>query len=121
MNYEEMSDFELNCLLLPFWAKKEGVEIKSYGKHPALGGICSMVTFTFDCDGYELSHSINFCTDWNAAMELYEMHGLQSHREEHNDGYEWRVRASLSNAAGDKSLLRAIVICLIKVMTAKGW
>ncbi|AUR84303.1 NinX [Vibrio phage 1.052.A._10N.286.46.C3] len=124
MNYEEMSDFELNCLLLPFWAKKEGVEIKSHGRHPALGDICNIVTFTFECEGHELSHDIHFCNDWNATMPLAVERGVTLSPSGRVELSEWEASFGLNDdlqpeiEAWQENPLRAIVICLIKVLEA---
>jgi len=99
MNYEEMSNGELSWIL---WHLHKKIP-----------------------EGHATICVHDYCTDWNATMPLAVECGV--FYDKHHDGlyvatlvYEFGKKSlSYEFHSYDKNPLRAIVICLIKVLTAK--
>ena len=112
MNYETATNIELNFEL----ARK--LNLRPY-KNPEEGGDAVMVTA--DHGFYKW---IDYCTDWNATMPLAVEHGVYYYPSK--NGYEGRVVTKqdrnghyYNQKSNEDNPLRAIVICLIKVLESK--
>ncbi len=115
MNYEDMSDLELNKLM----AVKLGFEFPSKPKEP-YSSISGNVIFNNGCDGRDSRpYFPDYCTDWNATMPLAVEYGLKIDPRRTSPKLGYMVSESDLTYSVDKNPLRAIVICLIKVLKAK--
>lgn len=124
MNYENATDTELNIRLTSLVYKLDGWECTPMG------------TIFFHCgvDGGQFYEQkvINYCTDWSATMPLAVEYGVTPLLDDGfgyatTDPYECYEPHGASEEGGffavkidhDTPPLRAIVICLIKVLESK--
>lgn len=114
MNYEVMSDEWLNTELT------EAVLNNRYPKAKSIDFDGTQNCFWVHDTGFSSFKIESYCTDWNATMPLAVEHGIQYQLAEANDSdVHYAFHFDDREIVEDKSLLRAIVICLIKVLEAK--
>ena len=118
MNYETATDFELNRRLLEL-SCDDDVEIINIRKHNLSGKLTcfSHAVFTAKHDSVTFEEKVNFCTDWNATMPLAVEHKVSIIPSIKEDYY--RAIPVIGGAVHSKKPLRAIAICLIKVLESK--
>lgn len=114
MNYETASDFELNkrlAELLGFKFRVDGDKLILAIKHQGSNVI-------------SIEGTVDYCTDWNATMPMAVEHGAYYYPSK--NGYEGRVVTKqdrnghyYNQKSNEDNPLRAIVICLIKVLESK--
>lgn len=118
MNYESATDKELEIRLTSLIYNLDGWEISPMG------------TMFFHCgidgSGFYEQSVINYCTDWNATMPLAVEHGLDIELPTEWLGNHGTITKNIEfgtdiyvDFTSDDSPLRAIVICLIKVLESK--
>lgn len=124
MNYEVMSDFELNQALTCLVYKCDGWELSKTGR--------SFYSCGVDGSESHVQHVPSYCTDWNAVMPLAVEHGVSlictgsagGVTYSATDGF-WHHSGSIFSDNDEIQCngkpLRAIVICLIKVLERKKW
>lgn len=118
MNHEDMSDYTLNYKLTRLWMiEKFGVDRVRFDKS-------SKVFRVEGNNGY--CKIKDYCTDWNATMPLAFEHGLSVEFPDSNLGGVGQITKYMEGATdiethlkSSDNPLRAIVICLIKVLEAK--
>lgn len=125
MNYESATDFELNKRLLELTCHPDDTITDIY-QHRLAGKLKLFSHAMFKVEGCDDELSVNYCTDWNATMPLAVEHGLDIELPTELLGgigqitkhIECNTDIMVEFVIGDNPL-RAIVICLIKVLENK--
>lgn len=118
MNYETATNKELNGRLLEL----------IYGEQVNYFTLSDDETFVYDCgpvgDEFHRIDLHDYCSDWNATMPLAVEHGVYYYPSK--NGYEGRMVTKqdrnghyYNQKSNEDNPLRAIVICLIKVLEGK--
>lgn len=108
MNYEKFSDAELNQTLTGILFKLDQWDLADSGR----------CFFMEDAKGeLHIQSVVSYCTDWNATMPLAVEHKVSIIPSIKEDYY--RAIPVIGGAVHSKNPLRAIVICLIKVLESK--
>lgn len=119
MKYETATDADLNHRLLELL---HGPVVNHWS-------LSDDETFIYDCgptgEGFYKIELRDYCNDWNATMPLAIEHGVYYYPSK--NGYEGRVVTKQDRdghyyhqKSNEDKPLRAIVICLIKVLEAKN-
>jgi hypothetical protein len=126
MNYETATDFELNEKLLMLVAEKNGDKIAETRPHRLAEKMKCFSHVVFRLRDCHEELKVNYCTDWNATMPLAIEYGVELSPCFNGwwfagvvDSYTYEEEVlSYSGITTCENPLRAIVICLIKVLEA---